>query len=93
MIGVSPIGEIEEVSELIPPQSVVDDVEHIDNLTELISVQSHRVSEPFFEYLRSALTNHYVEIGGSDSEFLMLSCPRVIEFELMIVDWAIKVLE
>lgn len=92
MIGVSPVGEIEDASEMIPPKSVIDDYEHIDSLTEVIAVQSHRLSEPFFEYLRSALTGHYIELGGSDSEYLMISCPRVIEFEIMVVEWAIKLL-
>ena len=41
------------------------------------------------EYLRGALSNHYSEIGGEDSEYLMMTCPRVLDFELLIVDWAI----
>lgn len=31
-------------------------------------------------------------MGGSDSEYLMISCPRVIEFEIMMIEWAIKLL-
>lgn len=38
MIGVSPVGEIEDVSEMIPPQAVIDDYEHIDSLTDVIAV-------------------------------------------------------
>ena len=88
-IGVNPTGEIENVSELLPPQEVIDDYENIDKLTEQISVQSHRLSDPFFDYLRQTMTMHYEETGGADSEYLMISCPRVIAFELLIVDWAI----
>ena len=93
MIGVSPNGEIEDISELIPAQEVLDDIENIDKLTEEISLQSFRLNEPLFEYLRSTMTSHYVEMGGVDSEFLMLSCPRVVDFELLCVEWAIKLLQ
>ena len=39
------------------------------------------------------MASHYAEIGGVDSEYLMLSCPRVIDFELLIIEWAIKILQ
>lgn len=93
LIGVNPAGEIEEISEMVPPKAVRDDRENIDKLTDLISVQSHRISEPLMEYLRTTMNNHYSEIGGSDAQYLMISSPRVIEFELLILDWGIKLLE
>jgi len=78
---------------MVPPKAVRDDRENIDKLTDLISVQSHRISEPLMEYLRTTMNNHYSEIGGSDAQYLMISSPRVIEFELLILDWGIKLLE
>ena len=44
-IGVSPSGEIEDIEELIPPQSAHDDKDiDIDKVTDLVSVQSYRTS-------------------------------------------------
>ena len=65
---------------------------NIDNVTETISLQSHRISEQFFEYMRSTMTYHYGELNGQDSEYLMISCPRVIAFEELIIEWAIKLM-
>ncbi len=41
-------------------------------------------------YLRSVLQNNY---SGSDQEYLMISSPRVIEFELLVIDWALDMLD
>ena len=43
-----------------------------------------------FSYLRSGLQNNY---NGPDSAQLMVSSPRVIEFELLVVDFALDMLE
>jgi len=67
LIGVNPIGEIEDISELIPDQAIIDDYENIDNLTDLIGVQRYRVSEPLLEYLRHTMSAHYTELDGFDS--------------------------
>jgi hypothetical protein len=93
LIGVNPAGEIEDVSEMVPSKEIMDDKENIDKLTELIAVQSHRISEPFLEYLRTTMTNHYEEIGGQDSQYLMISCPRVIQFEMLVLEWGLKLLD
>ena len=60
---------------------MLDDHDNVHKTTEVISIKSHRISLAFFEYLRSTLTSHYEEIGGKDHEYLMISCPRVINFE------------
>ena len=93
MIGVSPTGEIDDIQELIPPKEVLEDAENIDKLTEEIALSPFRVSDALFEYMRSTMTSHYQETGGLDSEYLMISCPRVLAFEQLVVDWAIKLLE
>lgn len=91
----SPNGEIEDVSELLPTEDMYNEENYpnIDNLTETIAVQSHRISQPLFEYLRSTLSGHYMEIGGADSEYLMVTCPRVIAFEELVIEWSIKLLQ
>ena len=66
--GVSPTGEIEEIEELLPTESMYSEENYpnIDNVTETISLQSHRISDVFFEYMRQTMTNHYVELEGED---------------------------
>ena len=66
MVGVNPTGEIEDIAELLPDESMYseENYQNIDNLTETIGVQSHRISEQFFEYLRQTMTFHYIELGG-----------------------------
>lgn len=61
-------------------------------MTELISVQGERISQPFFEYLRSALQSLYLSTGGSDYEFLMVSSPNVLDFEIFVTQWALKLI-
>lgn len=39
------------------------------------------------------MTNHYQEIDGPDSQYLMISCPRVLKFEMLILEWGLKVLD
>ena len=39
------------------------------------------------------MTNHYIELEGDDAEYLMTSCPRVIAFEELVIEWGIKLLE
>ena len=94
-VGVSPTGEIEEIDELLPTESMYteENYPNIDNVTETIALHSHRISEKFFEYMRSTMTYHYQELSGQDSEYLMISCPRVIPFEELIIDWAIKLMD
>ena len=92
LIGVNPIGEIEDISEFIPTQAILDDYENLDKVTDLINVKRYRLCEQLLEYMRHTMSYHYSELGGLDPEYLMISCPRVIDFEKLIVDWAIKLL-
>lgn len=43
-----------------------------------------------FNYLRSVLQNNY---NGSDSEYIMVSSPRIIEYELLVIEFALDLLE
>lgn len=93
VLGTTPDGEIEDVAELLPDEKVIEDWEHIETTTETIALKSHRLCMPLLDYLRSVFTNQYKEGGGPDFEYLMVSCPRVIAFELYVVDKAIKLLK
>jgi len=42
-------------------------------------------------YLRSVLTNNFRD--HDDYSYLMVSSPRVIKFEILVIDFAIQILE
>lgn len=75
---------------LLPDQKTLDDMENIDTTTELLRVKSYRISEGLLAYLRSVLINNY---EGEDKDVLMVSCPRSFEFEIFILEFAVKLLE
>ena len=93
VLATAPDGEIEDVAELLPGEKEIEDWEHIDTTTEKISLKSHRLCSYLLDYLRSVMSSHYKENDGPDSEYLMVTCPRVIPFELLIFEWAIKLLD
>jgi hypothetical protein len=43
-----------------------------------------------FNYLRSVLQTNYM---GSDASYIMISSPRVIDYELLVIDFALDLLE
>lgn len=55
-----------------------------------MKLKPFRISEGLFAYLRSVLQNNYT---GPDSQYLMVSTPRVIDYELTIIDFAIDLME
>ena len=72
------MGEESVLEQLLPNESVYAEYSKIEDRTELIAVQDTRISEPLFEYLRSVLQSYYSASGGQDTEFLMVSQPRVL---------------
>ena len=52
----------------------------------------NHLNTDFLEYLRTALITNYKEEIGADKEYIMISCPRLIAYELMVIDWAIRIL-
>jgi len=86
VLGTSPDGDIEDITELLPDEKILEDVENIETQTEVMVIRSHRVPNELLEYLRSVMGNHYREIDGSDSVYIMISCPRVLPFERYIVE-------
>ena len=67
VLGTAPEGEIEDVSELLPTDKIIEDWEHIDTTTEKITLKSHRLCTYLLDYLRSVMSSHYKEIDGPDS--------------------------
>ena len=90
IIGTNPKIAINHVSELIPDLKTIEDRDNVNTTTEVIRLAPFRVSESIMNYLRSVLQSNY---NGPDSEFIMISSPRIIEYELIVLDFAIDLLE
>lgn len=52
-----------------------------------------RLCTDFLNYLRSVLTPNYKEAGYDDFRDIMISCPRLVPYELMVIDFAVGLLE
>jgi hypothetical protein len=90
IIGTNPKLAINHVSEFIPDQKTIEDRDNINTTTEIIRLSPFRVSDSLLNYLRSVLQSNY---NGADSEFIMISSPRVIEYELLVLDFGIDLLQ
>lgn len=90
IIGTNPKAKIDGVRELFPDDKMLGDKDNLETTTEKMKLASHRPSESMMNYLRSVLQNNY---EGPDSSYIMISSPRIIEYELMVIDFAIKLLE
>jgi hypothetical protein len=90
IVGTNPKAALESVKELFPDVKILEDRDNLDTTTEVIRVPANRPSESLMNYLRSVLQNNY---EGDDCEFLMISTPRLLDFELLVVDWALDMLE
>lgn len=42
-------------------------------------------------YLRSVLSNNFAE--EEDAKYILVSSPRIVKFEILIIDFAIRLLE
>lgn len=78
------------MSELFPSPKILEDKDNLETTTEIVRVQASRPSESLMNYLRSVLQNNY---QGGDSHYIMISTPRLIEYELLVVEFAIDLLE
>ena len=89
-LGTNPKLAINHVSELFPDQKVLEDKDNLETTTEILKLAGFRPSESLMNYLRSVLQNNY---AGPDKDYIMISSPRIIEFELLVVEFAISLLE
>jgi len=56
----------------------------------MVKVKANRVSEGFLSYLRSVLMMKNFE--SEDKKYLNVSSPVLIDFELIVVDFAVELL-
>jgi len=86
----NPKEKITDAKSLLPSEKLLEDVENLDLTTEVIQVKNHCMSNGLLAYLRSTLMmKNYEE---DDRDFIMVTVPRVLNFELMVLDFAIKLL-
>lgn len=88
--GTSPEAPIESVSELLPTEKLMEKPEDIEVVTEVIPLYANKYSPELFNYLRHALQNNFAE--KPDYKFILMTTPRIIEFELMVCDFAEQLL-
>ena len=89
-MGTNPKAQIDEVGELFPDEKTLGDKENLETTTEKMKLAPFRPSESMMNYLRSVLQNNY---SGADTEYIMISSPRLIDYELMVIDFAINLIE
>lgn len=91
VVGTAPEGKIENPSDLLPTQKLLEDTEHLSTTTELLVVKSFKLSSDLMNYLRSVLMNNFE--GELEHKHILVSTPRVLKYELMVVDFALNLLE
>ena len=90
IIGTNPKEKVIDPAVLLPDNKTLEDLENIDFTTELLRIKAYRISEGLLAYLRSVLINDY---EGEDKNLLMVSCPRSFEFEIYVLEFAVKLLQ
>ena len=91
IIGTNPKEKIEKASQLLPDDKMMKETDTIDAKTELINQKGHKLCNGFLAYLRSVLSeNNY---KGSQKNAIRVSSPCLIDFELIVLDFAVKVLQ
>lgn len=90
VIGTNPKEKISSPAKLVPSAKVLEDTDNLDAQTELHQVTAQCLSTPFLSYLRSVLMQNNYDGEGKDT--LMVSCPKVLEFEILVIGWAVELL-
>lgn len=67
----------------------MEDTDNLDTSTLLLRIKGEVVSEGLLAYLREHLEINY---EGEDKKYIMSTCPRVIDYELMVIDFALELL-
>jgi hypothetical protein len=91
VVGTAPQGKIEDPNDLLPSETILADQEHLGTTTELLQVKPFKLSPDLLNYLRSVLMNNFE--GDEDHIFILVSTPRVLAYELLVVEFAIKLLD
>ena len=87
VICTNPKEKLKNAKSLLPDDRLLKDTENLEITTELLSISPLRVSEALLAYLRSVLMMKNYE--GEDKSLIMVSSPRIIDFELIVLDFAI----
>jgi len=90
ILGHNPKEQIKNAASLLPDEKILQDEENLELATEMVKVKANRVSEGFLSYLRSALMMKNFE--SEDKKYLNVSSPVLIDFELIVVDFAVELL-
>jgi hypothetical protein len=100
IVGTAPDRNIEDPQDFLPTTKVLEDVKNLDTTTEILRIRANKISNgkielfnflDFMNYLRSVLQVNFID--DEDYSYLMVSCPRVIGFELLIVDFGLRLLQ
>jgi len=91
IISTNPKETLASARQLLPDEKTLQDYENIDDVTELVQVKANTLSDELMAYLRSVLmTCNYDGPGKRD---IMVSSPSVVNFELVVMKYAIELLE
>ena len=88
-VGINPKDKVKSVEVFFPGEALLQDLDNIDNTTVMLRVKGQCISEGLLTYLRDNLLNNY---EGPDKSYIMIASPRVIQFELLILDFALDLL-
>ena len=101
VVGTSPDGKIESPADLFPSTKILEDTKNLETTTEILRLRPNKISNgkckrklnilDLMNYLRSVLQPNFLD--DEDHSFLMVSCPRVPGFELLVVDFALRLLQ
>jgi len=86
VLSTNPKEKIKNAKSLLPDEKMLKD-ENMEITTELLRISPLNVSEDLLAYLRSVLMMKNYE--GEDKSLIMVSSPRIIDFELLVLDFAI----
>mmetsp|Transcript_4384 Transcript_4384/g.7415 ORF Transcript_4384/g.7415 Transcript_4384/m.7415 type:complete len:343 (-) Transcript_4384:442-1470(-) len=90
-LGTNPKKEVKAASEFLPHPKELEDLKNVDLTTEKMILKTNRVPSKLLQYLRSTLmANNY---KGEDKALLMVSSPRVVKFEILVVQFAIDLVQ
>lgn len=91
ILSTNPKEALTSARQLLPEQKILDDYENIDNYTEIAKVRANATSDDLLCFLRSVLmTSNY---DGPDKDDIMVSSPAVIDFEIIVMSYAIELLQ
>lgn len=90
-MGTAPEGNIENPEDLLPTEKLLLDLENLGTTTELLTLKPMKLSSDLMNYLRSVLMNNFDQ--DEDFKQVLVSSPRVVRYEIIVIDFALKLLD